>query len=108
VVVVADDLDESAWKSYAIADNRASDLSEWDTGILAELAGDGVEVGDWFTPEEMAGWDVEGSQKWDKYADVDDLDIKSAADELNEQFNKDGKEKESVICPHCGGEFLHG
>ena len=60
VVVVADDLDESAWKSYAIADNRTSDLSDWDTDVLAELAAEGVEVGDWFLPEEMAAWDVEG------------------------------------------------
>lgn len=57
VVVVADDLDEKEWKSYAIADNRASDLSDWDTEILAEI-GQEVELEDWFTEDEMAGWDV--------------------------------------------------
>jgi len=58
VIVVADDLDESKWKSYAIADNRSSDLSEWDTDVLSELAQE-VELGEWFTDEEMAGWDVD-------------------------------------------------
>jgi len=66
IVVVADDLDENQWKSYAIADNRTSDLSEWDEGILEELAQD-VSLDDWFTAEEMEGWDVD-------FADIESLD----------------------------------
>lgn len=58
VVVVADDLEESQWKSYAIADNRSSDLSEWDTDILAELAEE-IPMGDWFSDVEMGDWGIE-------------------------------------------------
>ena len=56
VVVVADDLDESQWKSYSVADNRSSDTSTWDVEVLQEYAADGV-VDDWFTEDEQASWD---------------------------------------------------
>lgn len=55
IVVVADDLDENQWKQYAIADNRSSDLSEWDTDVLQEIAQE-VDLTDWFFPDEMDGW----------------------------------------------------
>lgn len=55
VVVVADDLDESKWKSYAVADNRASDLSDWDVDVLIELAEE-VDLDDWFTEDEQHDW----------------------------------------------------
>jgi hypothetical protein len=59
VVVVADDLDEKQWKSYSIADNRASDLSIFDESILIEVSQE-VSLEPWFTEEEMAGWDAGG------------------------------------------------
>ena len=60
IVVVADDLDENQWKSYAIADNRTSDLSEWDEAILEELAQD-VSLDDWFSEDEQYDWAFEKS-----------------------------------------------
>lgn len=61
VIVVADDLDETAWKSYAIADNRASDLSDWDIDVLEEIAAE-VDLTPWFTEDEQHNW------SWDKPA----------------------------------------
>jgi hypothetical protein len=55
VVVVADDIDEDQWKSYAIADNRASDLSDWDTDVLEELSQD-IDLSSWFTEDEQHNW----------------------------------------------------
>jgi hypothetical protein len=61
VVVQRTDLDlatDAKAKELAIADNRASEVGlEWDTGVLEDLAQD-VELADWFTEDEMAGWDV--------------------------------------------------
>jgi hypothetical protein len=57
VVVVADDLDESKWKAYAVADNRASDASTWDVEILEEIH-DEVDLSDWFTADEIVSWDM--------------------------------------------------
>jgi len=94
IVVVADDLDESQWKSYAIADNRTSDLSEWDEAILEELAQD-VSLDDWFTPEEMAGWEVE---------DVPDFEP-VGEDEQGRLDQIEPKEIECV-CPNCGHQFI--
>lgn len=37
----------------AIADNRASELSEWDDDVLAALNDEGIELGDWFRPDEL-------------------------------------------------------
>ena len=56
IVVVADDLPEEKWRQYAVADNRSSDLSEWDVGVLAE-AHEEVDLSDWFNPEEIEDWD---------------------------------------------------
>ena len=88
--------------------NRVAEVSlDWDTEILEEWNDEGIlSVDEMWFPEEMEGWGDES--KWNKYENTNELDIKSAEDKLNEQFNKPGKEKESVICPHCGGEFLHG
>lgn len=58
IVVVADDLDEDQWKQYAIADNRSSDLSEWDIEVLQEIAEE-VDLTDWFLPDEMDGWGLD-------------------------------------------------
>lgn len=58
VVVVADDLSEDQWKQYAIADNRASDLSEWDETILAETHQD-IDLSEWFDADRIAGWSAE-------------------------------------------------
>jgi len=55
VVVVADDLDDDKWTQYAIADNRSSDLSDWDQERLSDQH-EAVDLSDWFSGEEMAAW----------------------------------------------------
>lgn len=71
VVVVADDLEENDWKSYAIADNRASDLSDWNVDALAEL-GEDIDLTPWFTAAEIEGWGEEGGGDWDEPSDEQD------------------------------------
>lgn len=79
IVVVADDLDESQWKSYAIADNRTSDLSEWDEAILEELAQD-VSLDDWFSEDEQYDWAFEKSATSRFTEPGEDEDITSIMD----------------------------
>ena len=79
IVVVADDLDENQWKSYAIADNRTSDLSEWDEAILEELAQD-VSLDDWFSEDEQYDWVFEKSPTSRFTEPGEDEDIPSIMD----------------------------
>lgn len=67
------DLDSPDGRAMAIADNRVSEVNlSWDTEALQSLSED-VDLGEWFTPEDMAGWDV----------DLDDLEPPS--DEEDEE-----------------------
>ena len=52
VVVVADDLDETQWTRYAIADNRASDLSTWDAEVL-EILDQEIDLEPFFLGDEL-------------------------------------------------------
>lgn len=65
VIVVADDLDEGKWTQYAIADNRSSDLSDWDIPTLQETH-DEVDLSAWFTKSEILDWqlDDDGGVDW--------------------------------------------
>lgn len=55
------DLDSPAARELAIADNRASEVSlSWDTDVLKGLAGDGVDLAPFWTPDELAEfWPVQ-------------------------------------------------
>lgn len=80
VVVQRTDLDlatDAKAKELAIADNRTGEIGlAWDNAVLEELAQD-VILDDWFTPEEMAGWDI----------DLDDFEPPS--DEEDEETTAD-------------------
>lgn len=52
VVVVADDLDETQWTRYAIADNRASDLSTWNAEVL-EILDQEIDLEPFFLGDEL-------------------------------------------------------
>ena len=58
VVVVAEDLSPEQLAEYAVADNRTSDLSDWDAEQLVETHEE-IGLGDWFTGEEIKAWDGE-------------------------------------------------
>lgn len=92
VVVVADDLDESQWKSYAIADNRSSDLSEWDEEVLASLAQE-IDLGDWFTDEEMSAFDEVPN-------------FEPVGEEEQGRLDQIEPKELKCICPSCGHEFI--
>ena len=94
VVVVADDLDEKDWKSYAIADNRASDLSDWDTGVLAEI-GEDIDLTRWFTADEIEGWGDDGGGDWD-----DDTTGDTGPSGTSDKGEID------CVCPDCGHQFI--
>ena len=74
VVVRRTDLDlsqDAAAKELAIVDNRASEVGlEWDVETLEAISQE-VDLGDWFTDEEMAGWD-ETASDWDSHTDEGD------------------------------------
>lgn len=55
VAVQRTDLDERQKRRYAIADNRASDLSEWDAATLADLVADDPDLNldSYFTDAEL-------------------------------------------------------
>ena len=95
VVVVADDLDEKDWKSYAIADNRASDLSDWDTGVLAAI-GEDIDLTPWFTADEIEGWGGE-----DNGGDWED-------DTTGDTGPSGALDKGEIdcVCPDCGHKFI--
>ena len=98
VVVQRTDLDlatDAKAKELAIADNRASEVGlEWDTGVLEDLAQD-VELADWFTEDEMAGWDT---------GEVPDFEPVG----MDEQGRLDQIEPKEIncTCPNCGHEFI--
>jgi len=91
VVVVADDLAEKDWKKYAIADNRSSDLSEWDDSILGLLHHE-VDLGDWFNDDEISSWVEE--------VPMPDFEPESSAKEID----VDAMEFDCQ-CPKCGFQF---
>lgn len=58
VVVIREDVEPGSEQArlMAVEDNRASELGlDWEPGVLAELAGDGVDLGSLFTADEFAG-----------------------------------------------------
>lgn len=58
-------------RQYAIADNRTTDLSEWDTDVLQAFLDEGTDLGQWFFEDELAG--VLGSHEWDEPPSLDEL-----------------------------------
>jgi hypothetical protein len=99
VVVQRTDLDlstDAKAKELAIADNRASEVGlSWDNAVLESLAQD-VSLDDWFTAEDMAGWDVElpDENQWDDKPESSTQEIDVDAMEFD------------CKCPKCGFEFI--
>ena len=93
--IIADDLSDEELKAFRLADNKVSELAEWDWNKLdAEL-------------EQLQGIDIDMEEFGFDSSEID-------YDALNELFepaeNKNDEEKENnarkeVICPHCGKTF---
>ena len=89
VAVQRTDMNNGMKKAYAIADNRTSDLSEWDHLRLAELNLDSeVNLDDWFRPDE--------------------LEKLMTPMELLEEENQFEGGGGSMRCPNCGHEWTPG
>jgi hypothetical protein len=50
-------LKDDEWIQYGVADNRTSDLSEWDAEILLQLDEE-YNLGDWFTSDELEEFEL--------------------------------------------------
>ena len=86
------DLDTPLGREMAVADNRTGQVNlNWDYEILGELSED-VDLEDWFTEEEMKGWDVEDSGENLPESSAQEIDV--------DAYEFDCK------CPKCGFEFI--
>jgi site-specific DNA-methyltransferase (adenine-specific) len=85
--IVADDLTDEQVREFRLVDNKTAEFSSWDFGLLnLELEGIdfegfdyGFTVNDDFTFEDMAA---------------------------TEEEPKEEKSEETMVCPHCGKEFV--
>jgi len=97
VVVVRDDLatDDPKRKQLAIADNRISDLSDFDFPVLAEIFTELSDLGiEDFTTMGFEDFEVAPLLEGEFTPPAIDPDDAGA-----------GKEPRTVICPKCGHEF---
>lgn len=86
--IVADDLTEEQIKAFRLADNKVSEIAEWDEDALA------IEL------EELANLNF----------DMDDFGFETDMPDFQPvdsetQPNLDEMKPIMVVCPHCGGEF---
>ncbi len=104
------DIDEKKAKEYRIADNKTSELSDWDMdNLIPELR----EIG---SLEDMqiyfASVDVEDLIKESigsmNFADITQEDVDKKSDSMATAYDTPTAQPETrmqVICPHCGEEF---
>lgn len=84
--IVADDLTPEQIRAFRLADNKVSELAEWDFEKMEqELA-------------ELSGFDM---TKFGFISDSDDINI----DDFFEDAEPKEKEPKMVKCPHCGELF---
>lgn len=80
------DLDSEAGRAIAIADNRAGEVGlEWDAEVLEDLLSDGVNLAEFFDPDEL-------SALLNETPDLDSQDPASSGGQL-------------CTCPKCGHQF---
>lgn len=74
--------------ALAISDNRAAELAEWDAGVLAALADDGVDLDQFWLPEELSA----------VLEDVLDVEFPEYTEDVE-------NEVQYCECPECGHRF---
>lgn len=95
--VIADDLTEEQVKAYRLADNKTSELSEWDYALLD------IEINDLSDINlEDFGFDLSTDFNYDEDLEEDDYTQEEMENELNQV--KESKKK-THVCPNCGCEF---
>lgn len=111
IPIVKVDLPPEKVKEYRIADNKTSELAEWDTSLLIPELREIVDIGDmsvFFPDEDLSRLiDPAGSIKVDNGPSQEEVEEKSQAQVTN--FADSVFERKSslvdVICPKCGHEF---
>jgi hypothetical protein len=101
------DLDAARAKAYRIADNKTSEMAEWDddklTAELREIAGE-VDMDIFFPGGELDKL-IEGASEM-SFALPTQEQIDKATDKAATQFDQveanASSEQVEVICPHCG------
>lgn len=87
-VIVADDLSEEKIKAFRLADNKVSEIAEWNFNLLEqELAGLDIDMSQFnFDMKEL-------SKEFDKNKEVveDDFDVDKAMEEIDEPTVKRGQ-----------------
>jgi site-specific DNA-methyltransferase (adenine-specific) len=85
--IVADDLTEEQVKAFRLADNKVSEKSEWNFELL---------------DEELENLDID----MDNFGFIkhEDVDLDNFFEEKNDEQKEE--KKKTVICPHCGKEFI--
>ena len=86
-------LSEDEKVGLALADNRSSDLSEWDDQMLRQLSEE-HDIAPWFTPEDLSELGVESP------------DFDPASEDDQGQLDKLDKKEIDCVCPSCGHEFI--
>jgi hypothetical protein len=77
----------------ALADNRTSDLSDWDAEMLHQLSQE-QDISPWFDDDALAELGVESP------------DFDPASEDDQGQLDKLDKKEIDCVCPACGHEFI--
>jgi ParB-like chromosome segregation protein Spo0J len=83
-VIYADDLTEEQIKAFRLADNKVSELSQWNYDLLDEELDNIININ-------MEDFD---------FTKLEEIDLDSF---FEEQEEKKTKEAKKIQCPHCGG-----
>ena len=86
-------LTEEEKVGLALADNRTSDLSEWDQEMLHRLSQD-HDLSPWFEQEDLSALGLESPE------------FDAASEDDQGQLDKLDKKEIDCTCPACGHEFI--
>lgn len=85
-VIYADDLTEEQIKAFRLADNKVSEVAEWDWELL---------------DEELEDIDIDMTDF--NFTNFDDIDLENFFEKTNNEKQEEKKKK--IICPKCGEEI---
>lgn len=86
-------LTEDEKVGLALADNRTSDLSDWDNDMLQQLSEE-HDVAPWFEAEDLASLGIESP------------DFAPGTEEDQGQLDQTQPKEVDCVCPECGHEFI--
>jgi hypothetical protein len=86
-------LNEDEKVGLALADNRTSDLSDWDNDMLRQLSEE-HDVAPWFEAEDLASLGIESP------------DFAPGTEDDQGQLDQTQPKEVDCVCPSCGHEFI--